>query len=302
MSEHFSSPVKTSSTNYEVRLKVTLVGDDAKNEKCKAILTPQLCRVGAGATRYQHRWDVFVKADGKEITRGYRGGSGYEALPNRTSGTNVESAGHMYMKAGTWYDWGESYEFEIANDGKAHRFEMRMECIDTIPRTCPQSGYVVKDISTPQYLVELSKPELLTPVFNENTRALTYSWKPVDTAKCKYIKLYRNWFGEDISATPIKSSYVTIGTSNELPDTTTSFTETIPEGVVRVSYEVIVYSNSEDQFKSNDEFPIASDDKVWVYVNNKWVKAIPWVKVDGAWKKVTKTYVNINGTWKRTIM
>ena len=301
MAEYTSGAFKTSSTNYEVRLIVTLINSDANNAKCKAILTPQLRRVGAGATRYQHRWNVFFKADALENIRSYKGGAGYEALPNRLSGTNVESAGNMYMTAGTWYTWGESYEFEIDNDGKTHSFGIRMECVDTIPRTCPQAGYATINLTTAKYKVAAPTPVLKTPVFNEDTRELTYSWNAVDTTKCDYIQLHRDWFNADGNLIAGKSGYV--GTNDKLLDTTTSFTEKLSEEVASVSYRLYIVSTSGDVAKSGDkEFTVATDDKVWVYINNKWVKAIPWVKVDGVWKKVTKTYVNINGTWKRTIM
>lgn len=294
----------TSSSVYKCGLDVTVLSNSntTSNEYVTVRLTPKLKHT-QGARRYQHRWHIYFKVDSNPAKTYSYTGTLHNALPNSTSGTNVEGAGNMWMNAGQWYQWGDYYDVTVKNDGQKHIFRLYMNCEETIPRYCPAEGkWVEGSINTVGYKVTPPAPSGVNVTYDENTRTLSYTW---DDAACSYILLYRNLFDSDGNIIPGKSSYVApLGQNDKLYNSNKPFKEVVPEGTARVTYEMINVSASGHRTSSgHKEKSFATDNKVWINVPGVgWRKAIPWIKTPDGWKKATKTYVKVDNDWKRTIV
>lgn len=275
---------------HQLGFTVELSNTGPEHEMCVAKITPYVRNIVYDEVRYRHTWVVYFAVDFKMIH------ASKELLPY-TTGTSVT----MYKNV--WTPWGTPYSVTIPNDGQPHYVGIRLECANTTPWYGPLKDYLYFEIQTNKYTVTPAVPKNTSTVFDENTRELTYHW---DDADCKHVLLYRNWFDENDNV--IKSGFFTIGDRSELLNSDIHdglVTETIPENIVKITYEVINVSITDHTSTSGTLIAdVPTDCKVWIKLpDGSWKKATPWIKLpDGSWKKVTKVYTKVDSVWKRTIM
>lgn len=307
----YSAPEKTTSDYYEIIVKLDIQNNSSEYTHSLVTVTPYLRRVQTSATRYQHRWNVHFTVDYvyRPEASQYYTGTGHNALPNDTAELGVVGNGELYMKVNQWYQWGDSHTWTIVNDGNRHYFGVRMECVDTNPKGCPKNDYCYASVTLANYQQPTADDPAPAPIglyttFDPLTRELNYYW---DDASCEYIKLRSNWY--DINNNLIKEDWVAPMFFNyEKP-----IKETIPDNVAKVKYEVINVSSTGNTASSGakdatwynpntgaNSINLPSNNRIRVKVGNEWKKAIPWVKTASGWKMVLHTYINDNGTWKRT--
>lgn len=289
----------TSNASYQMGILVDYKNCNTSHVNSTVSVTPLLRRIGSNYTRSQHHWYVYYAKD----TKLQEAHNFYGLLPNDTTQAGVNSAGHLDMQADVWYQWGPTRTYTVPNDGQTHNFGVRLECVGTVPRWCPEQNgaqYLYTSKTFPRYTDTPDPPKGVKADFNSDTRLLTYSW---DAADCEWVQLKRHWI--DANENVIKSGWF-IGPSGteklyNKDVTAGALTETIPTNVVKVTYEVVNYSKTKDASKSvSGEVPTASRQYVWIKVGDSWQKAIPWVKVNGVWKKATKAYVKVDNVWTPT--
>ena len=286
---------KTSDSSYQFGAIVSHTNAASSNQTSTVTITPYLCH-SSGTLRRQHRWTVTFTADSntkyaQSKIFNYHGPdtnmSNY--LPNNKAMAGTVESGKMIMTVGVYYQWGNAHSFTINNDGKSHTFTVKMECLDTIPRTCELKF----SITCNNYSIIPAAPSNFTATKDEHS--ITYEWDKVDTKKVKNVTILQKLYYTDGSTKDVSNTY-----SNSV----TTATITYAKNVSKVVYSMV--NNSVDGRNSTGttdaELTFPTDCKVWIKVGDDWVKAIPWVKTDKGWKKASNTYVKVNGTWKRTIM
>ena len=283
----------TASDAYRCRIKV---GYDPTSTGVSQTVTLQLelCRTGA-VKRWQHTWGIAYVVDGGNVH------TFWGNLPDDNAEAGTVARGYLNMAAGRWYAWGPPVSVAVNNDGASHMFGLSFTCI----ASQPGEGAVNLWLSFPAYVAPApppSTPSAVIPqvpqnvsaVFDAKTRVLKYNIGVTQGAS--YFTLWSNWINNKGEAT--KSGWVHNHISYaDVPN----LTETLPDNIVKVTYEVKVYSvTGNEQTTGHLEVDIPSDPKVYVKINGEWKKAIPYVKVNGEWKKAV-SYVKINGEWKKTL-
>ena len=289
----------TSTSSYEVGLVVTYKNNDTSHKNTTVTITPYL-KCTQAVKRMQHHWDVLFAIDSRWQATDKYNSTGANALPNDTAAPGVVAAGYLQMKANVWYQWGSARSFNIANDGKTHNFGVYLRCTETVPKYCPaKDTYVTTSKTLAEYGVIPTAATIVNTVFNEDTREVTYTWKP--NANTTYVNVWYNLFDE--SGKQLDEGWV----KQNVPTTTTYLVQSIPETINGVpvysgDWCVQSYSSTGDSVVSSyGTYNASSFTKVWIKVNGVWKKAALWIKVDGVWKKCKKIYTKVNGTWERTI-
>lgn len=298
----------TSSSYYKVGMDVSYTNNDTDHEYTDVTIQPYLIRLSSNEKRYQHVWTIHFAIDNVVAHTEYytkSGGSMHDLLPNDNTYPGVVGAGHLNMKAGTKYKWGTAQTIQVPNDGATHTVGIRMKCTGTSPNYCPsETGWLTYTIPSKTYKVYNPKnPKNLKAEYNADTGKLIITWDPVENSK--YLRLYINrhttpYYSDDPN-TLAPSGYVT----PDLDSTATYYEELITDERVKfISCELVNYgangARNPDMITASCE--IGRNNKVWIKTPSGWKKAIPWVKVDGQWKKANKVYVKTANGWKRTIM
>lgn len=283
----------TSSTSYEVRLTVDYSDSTPTSASQTATLQMWIRHLGV-YNRYRHTWGIDYIIDG-----GARGAQWY-TLPDDSAAAGVVSAGKLTMADRQWYKWGPAHYVTVANDGGNHTFGCTFACVGTIPREGGVSGTIyfpkytapAPPPSTPTAIIPQTPQDVRT-TFDEKARALKYYIG--DTASANYFTLWRNWFNEEGNL--VKEGYL----HQHIVYSDIPLTETIPDNVVKVTYQVTAYSVTGNTATTGHmETLLPTDPKVCVKVNGEWKKTIPYVKVNGEWKKAIP-HVKVNGEWKKTV-
>jgi hypothetical protein len=306
INENLSASASCESTpNYEVGFTLTYANKSYDKEKTTVTIKPCLRNI-KGVKRFRHYWNVQFALDGIPI-KVYQD----RVLPINNVGSNVVGAGNFYMNEDEWYYWGDSYTFEIPNDGAIHNIGLWMECLGTVPRYCPKRAeHLWCSVQLPKYTPDTQAPEPkgLYALFDKDTRVIDYRWdtsaEGLDATKYTwdYLTITRTMYKADDTVYGEENQSVSRDSRIKLKNVDIgSVVEIVPAEVVRIKWKVTNYSLSGSSAESDlQEITLDIDSKVWVKVNGEWKKAIPWVKVDGVWKKAIP-WIKINGAWKRTI-
>ena len=301
--------LETSSSNFQMGIKVTIIDNDTAHKNCVITVQPMLRYVGGNSSvvRKQHRWNVHFAEDYKYNGHwyAYQGAFGMNSyLPNDTAQAGVVSNGELIMTRNQWYNWGSSWVYTYPNDGTTHHFGIVMYCFDTQPSQCPsyvngKERYIWAEVTTAKYTKTPPTPSGLEASFDEATRTLSYKWDTtVPTgADWAYIKLWRNWY--NTKGELVEQGYL----GGKLSNSNMPVKEVLPADISFVTWAVINYSSTDTPAETTGpDITIDTDCKVWVKTPNGWKKAIPWVKTPNGWKKANKTYCKVGTAWKRTIM
>ena len=287
---------KTSSDAYEVGLLVSWKNKDVAHKTATVTITP-LLRRNSDYKRYQHKWDVLFSKDGVwQHTDNYNSSAAGSSklLPNDTAATGVVSKGYLQMKKNVWYQWGSSYTMSIPNDGAKHKVGVYLRCLETVPRYCPaKDTYVEYSVNMPTYKITPPTPAGLTVTYNTADRKLTYKFSVADSSTCSYRLLYRTLYNSE--------GKVVKHECFQLSPKDTNKTETIPSNVTHLQWQMVHVSPS----GHTASLPIITvnldtTSKVYIKVGSVWKKAIPWVKVNGQWKKCKSVYVKVGTNRNKT--
>lgn len=269
---------ETAIINSQWQLKLVVTYDDSISVASQNVTLQLWFRnIKYNERRYQHHWSIDYSVDG-----GTSKGTGLILLPS-----SVNSSGYTTLTKNRYYSFGPAKTFSIKNDGLKHSFKVAFTCLGT----SPGSGTITLTRTMPAYYIAPGIPTDLEAVFNEDTREITYTWK--SGGKTVAYTLYRNYrdaSGEYLRTGALESYF------NAL-----TITDVVPEGTVRVEWELVAHSPSNHTIASGARgLTIDDASKVWIKINGAWVKATPYVKVNGVWKKVTRVYTKVKDAWKRT--
>lgn len=264
--------------NSQWQLKLVATYDDSITVASQNVTLQLWFRnVELNERRYQHHWTIDYSVDGGEPKS-----TGQILLPS-----SVNSYGFTTLTKNKYYAFGPAKTFSVKNDGNKHSFKVAFKCLGTSPR----DGTISFTKTMPAYYIVPGIPTNLNAVFNEDTREITYTWKSGGNTAA--YTLYRNY--KDASG-----QYSVTGVLDREFDALTK-TDTVPEGTVKVEWELVAHSLSNHTVASGARSLTIDDaSKVWIKVDGAWVKATPYVKVNGEWKKVTKVYTKVKDAWERT--
>lgn len=274
---------------YYAGFDITVANNDNSSKKATVTLKPLLW-FSYGTSRRRHNWVIrFYKNDIllKEVQAVLHDITLYTSDP-------------YSFKADTYYSWGPSYTLEV-DKVVEHKdtFKVVIECLATTPWCLPAASASVTFV---KYVEKPAGPANMEALFDENTRTITYTWG--EASSCLYTTLYRQFYNEKNEL--IFEGYFTAPGRNNNKlynrDITDGLTkEVLPDDVAKVMWYMTNFSVTEDYTHSEYHTKLIDTySKAYIKVGNVYKKAIPWVKVDGEWKKCTKVYTKVNGAWKRT--